>query len=247
MTQPATQQRPATAQYAVGTAFAARSVQLAVRAALLRDVITLWRLLDPKRLAETFPGWVAAMAQLVTRYHGQSAQAAAAFYRAARQAATESATPTSIIRLADAPSTEWITRALGYAGPGMLEKDTARPGTALSTVLGTSSRIALDGGRTTIAQTIQRDPVAVGWYRVTDGQPCAFCAMLAGRGVVYKRDTVNFKSHNDCGCFGAPAFSRDQPLPQVNETAARVYRERGNGPALVAFRKAWADHQAQSA
>lgn len=241
------QTKQRTAQYALETAFAARTVQLAIRAALMRDAVTLWKLLDPKRLDQTFPDWVTAMTALIERYHAQSAQGAAAFYRTARQAATESATPESVVRLAESPSTEWITRALGYAGPGMLERDTAQPGTALSTTLGTASRIALEGGRQTIAETVQRDPVAVGWYRVTDGQPCAFCALLAGRGVVYKHDTVNFKSHNDCGCFGAPAFSRHQPLPQINETAARVYRERGNGNALKAFRKAWADHQAQSA
>jgi hypothetical protein len=70
--------------------------------------------------------------------------------------------------------------------------------------------------------------------------------MLAGRGVVYKRETVDFKSHNDCGCFGAPAFSRNQELPEISRTAAQVYTERGGGDAMKAFRTAWNDHQASN-
>lgn len=244
MTAPA---QTGTAEYAVTAAVSARAVQLAVRAQLLRDVMKLWPLLDPKRLNETFPGWVGAMIALIRSYHGQSAAAAAAFYRAARATATRSPAPGSLIVLAAPPSDAWLRKALGFSGPGMLSRDTARPGTALSTTLGTASRIALDGGQSTILATVHADPVAVGWYRVTDGQPCAFCALLAGRGVVYKKDTVGFKTHNDCGCSGAPAFSRDQPLPDLNRTAAQVYTERGSGNALVAFRKAWAEHQSASA
>jgi hypothetical protein len=61
-----------------------RSVQLAIRAQLLRDVVKLWPMLDAKRLDETWPGWIRAMTLLVTNYHGQSAAAASRFYRAAR-------------------------------------------------------------------------------------------------------------------------------------------------------------------
>jgi hypothetical protein len=238
----------AQAHYGLAAAVAARQVQLAIRARLMQDVARLWRLLDPQRLAETFPGWVAAMTALIRDYHAQSAQGAAVFYRSARAAAVQSPTPVALIRLAEAPSAEWLRRALGFAGPGMLSRDTARPGTALSTTLGTAARIALDGGRSTIVGTVHADPVAVGFFRVTDGQPCAFCAMLAGRGVVYKSaETVDFKAHNDCGCFGAPAFSKGQPLPEISDRAAQVYRERGPGDSLKAFRKAWADHTGRAA
>lgn len=224
-------------------AASARAVQLTIRAQLLRDVARLWPLLDVKRLDETFPGWIRAMSLLVTDYHGQSAAAAARFYQQAREHAIQSPTPYRLIRLAPAPSPDWLDRAFGFSGPGMLSRDTARPNTALSTTLGTAARVALDGGRTTVLDTAQADPVAIGWYRVTDGQPCAFCALLASRGVVYKQDTAGFKSHNDCGCFGAPAFTHDQQLPAISLEAQRVYRERGKGPALAAFRKAWDEHQ----
>ena len=44
------------------------------------------------------------------------------------------------------------------------------------------------------------------WRRVTDGHPCAFCAMLAGRGPVYAEDTVDFQSHSKCGCTAEMCF-----------------------------------------
>lgn len=233
----------------VAAASAARGVQLAVRAALLRDVIRLWPALNPKRLDETFPGWLSAMIALTTSYHGQSAQAAAAYYRAARAAAIQSPTPRSLIRLAPAPGDEWMGKAFGFSGPGMLSRDTVRPNTALTTTLGTASRIALDGGRTTILDTTEHDPVAVGWYRVTDGHPCSFCALLAsrpvigGRGSAYRTEkTASFQAHNHCGCTAAPMFDHDQPLPAINQQAAQVYRQRGKGNAVTAFRAAWDQH-----
>ena len=44
------------------------------------------------------------------------------------------------------------------------------------------------------------------WRRVTDGHPCAFCAMLAGRGPVYAEDTVDFEAHSRCGCTSEMSF-----------------------------------------
>jgi hypothetical protein len=211
----------------------------------------LWPALDPKRLDETFPGWLRAMLTLTRNYHGQSAQAAGAYYRQARAAAIQSPTPRSLIRLAPKPSDEWMSKAFGFSGPGMLTRDQIRPNTALTTTLGTASRIALDGARTTILDTTAHDPVALGYYRVTDGHPCAFCALLAsrvalkGRGSLYRSEqSASFQAHNHCGCTAAPVFNRDQPLPEVNQQAAQVYAQRGKGNAVTAFRAAWDAHQA---
>lgn len=251
MTAPAAKTAAATgAASTAGTAAAgARSVQLTIRAALLRDVTRLWPALDPARLDKTFPGWLRAMITLTRGYHSQSAQAAALYYRHARTDAIQSPTPRSIIRLAAPPSDEWMGRAFGFAGPGMLTRDTVRPNTALTTTLGTAARVALDGGRTTVLNTVHADPVAVGWYRVTDGAPCAFCALLAARGIAYKtQKTAGFQSHNLCGCNAAPAFSRNQPLPEISRVAAQLYADHaegtGTGNQLPAFRKAWDAHLA---
>lgn len=240
---------------ALDVAVAAKAAQMSIRANLMRDTVSLWPLLDKTRIGDTFPGWATAMSLLVRRYHGQSSQAAGRAYQVTRELHTQSPAPRSLLHIAPEPDEEWMTRAFGFAGPGMLERDTARPNTALSTTLGTATRIALDGGRTTTLDTVEADPIAVGWYRVTDASPCAFCALLASRGVVYKSDSFEAsnarfagdgeaKVHNHCGCSFAAAFSHDQNLPDASQTAMRVYKDRGDGDALVAFRKAWNEHLA---
>lgn len=245
-------QAPAEGRTALEIATGARAVQIAIRAKLLRDAATLWPTLDPKRLNETWPGWIRAMSLLVSNYHGQSAQAAASSYRAAREQATHSPAPRSLIQLAPQPPNEWLNKAFGYSGPGQFNRDTARPNTALSATLGTASRIALDGGRTTLIESVKHDPVALGWYRVTDGDPCAFCALLASRpsmkhedgsfrkGSLYRsEETASFLAHDHCGCSAAPIFSQKQELPDVSQEAADAYLNRGDGPALQAFRREW--------
>lgn len=219
------------------------------------DVAKLWPLLDRKNVAATFPGWLEAMKSLTRLYHRESSASAGQFYRQSREIATLSPAPDSLVRLSPEPDEEWLDKAYRYSGPGMLSRDTARPNTALTTTLGTAARIAQDGGRTTTLDTVAADPVAVGWYRSPGPTPCYFCAMLASRGIVYHADSFDrsdarfhgageFKVHNHCACTVQPAFSHGQELPDVAQQAADVYRNRGKGPAMKAFRKAWEAHQA---
>jgi hypothetical protein len=108
----------------------------------------------------------------------------------------------------------------------------------------------LDGARTTVSDSAKADPKAVGWYFVTDGDPCYFCAMIASRGIVFKHDSFELsnaqfigkgtaKVHDHCACSVAPAFSRSQRLPKTNRHAAFIWSQRGDGDALNAFRRAW--------
>lgn len=55
-----------------------------------------------------------------------------------------------------------------------------------ATAAGAADREALRGGRNLIAGYAEADRAVVGWARVTDGDPCWFCAMLASRGAVYR-------------------------------------------------------------
>lgn len=266
MTQAPPESRNRTAELLM-LAATARAVQIAIRAQLLRDVATLWPILDAKRLDVTLPAWLRAMSLLTTRYHGQSAAASGRSYQVMREHATDSPAPSSLLKIAMPPSQEWMDKAFGFSGPGMLDKETARPGSALSTTLGTASRIALEGGRRTMVETVEQDPVAVGWYRVTDGHPCAFCALLASRvspktgGAPYK-SARSFKSsnswftgpgmvkvHDMCGCGFVPSFSHTNFAPTaIGQKAAEVYDARERGiDGLVAFRKAWAAHLASGA
>jgi hypothetical protein len=75
---------------------------------------------------------------------------------------------------------------------------------------GLQRRIA-NAARDTVTLSSIRDPQATGWQRVAQGG-CAFCRMLAARGAVYSRETVDFASHDHCHCVAVPAF-RGRPLP----------------------------------
>ena len=67
-----------------------------------------------------------------------------------------------------------------------------------------------------------KDALAVGWRRVSDGHPCAFCAMLASRGFVYHTaETAGSMNryHNDCRCEIVPGF--DDELREVRSNQVR--------------------------
>ena len=60
---------------------------------------------------------------------------------------------------------------------------------------------AMNAGRDLLVDSIEA--AGARWRRVTDGNPCAFCAMLAGRGPVYRsRETAGLgrRFHERCGC-----------------------------------------------
>jgi hypothetical protein len=69
--------------------------------------------------------------------------------------------------------------------------------------------------RDTITTNRQRDPESVGWRRVASGG-CKFCSMLAGRGAVYREDTVRFASHPHCHCTAQPVFRSNDTGEEAN-------------------------------
>lgn len=79
-----------------------------------------------------------------------------------------------------------------------------------------ASRIAMNGGRSTVWHHTQRDRRALGYVRVSrTGTPCGFCAMLISRGVAYKSETSGtYKDgdlfHDRCHCYALPVFTRQQ-------------------------------------
>lgn len=107
------------------------------------------------------------------------------------------------------------------------------------------------GGRDAIEQTNQ----AIGWMRVSDGDPCYFCALLISRGAVYKsantagRDANDrfigdgmFKFHDSCGCTVLPIYSRTDFMSDDATRFRALYDEHtahlSGADARNAFRKA---------
>lgn len=70
----------------------------------------------------------------------------------------------------------------------------------------------------------RRDPRAIGWRRVSDGDPCAFCAMLVSRGPAYTsgrkallRASDGHKYHPHCGCTIEPVYGDWKPSRQEQQ------------------------------
>jgi len=62
----------------------------------------------------------------------------------------------------------------------------------------------------TLMDSVLRDPQATGWGRVASAGCCGFCAMLAGRGAVYRtRHTATFCPHLHCRCQALPLWRAD--------------------------------------
>ena len=110
-------------------------------------------------------------------------------------------------------------------------REAARQQAGIATA-GHASRMVKDGARSYVHQAAQADPRAIGFVRVTDGDPCAFCAMLASRGLVLyssKRAATltedGDKYHPNCNCHAEPVFSADHYKTSPLFAANRQYEE----------------------
>lgn len=121
-------------------------------------------------------------------------------------------------------------------------------------ISGAATRHVMNGGRDELQNAVRDDPRALGYIRVTDGDPCFFCAMLASRGPVY--DDLSFdesdprfigegehKVHDHCGCGVEPVYDRKTQWPgkaRAAETAwIELSKELGRVPTINDFRRRW--------
>lgn len=187
-----------------------RQTQLQIRAQALRDFTTLWPIW--KGDENSFTELVSAALLLVRVYRRISAAAAAAYYEAFRSAAEAAGVPATVLSV-DVPE-EAVTTSLYVTGRDALRKALAAgqpPEAARATTLvrasGAVTRHIADGGRQTILDSVAADKEALGWARVTDGDPCYFCLTLASRGAVYKSEqSASFEAHDHCECIAIPVF-----------------------------------------
>mgnify|MGYP001417666398 CR=1 FL=1 len=119
---------------------------------------------------------------------------------------------------------------------------------------------ALRSGREVVDEASQRDRRVLGWMRVTDDDPCHFCALLASRGVVYRsaetaarrrdpgrvpaswgsvaRDELS-KYHPRCACQVVPVYTRDDPRLAESRRLYDEYRRVTRGKSGADARRAW--------
>ena len=215
----------------VVAADAYRRQQAAIAATLSRDLARLLRAMfnldDP---GDSWPALRMAVAALILDRRQQSADLAARFYQQRRHAAGFD----RAIRLSPGLNLvrDRLTANINATGMGVYQRALragATPGKALDrstvTLSGAASKLALEGGRSVVDRTVRDDKDAIGWARVSDGDPCSWCAMLISRGGVYKsaetegraknRQFVGgagFAWHDHDGCVAVPIWDEDDPV-----------------------------------
>lgn len=230
-----------------------RLAQGRISARVVSDVLGIWRSLDPLRLTD--PGWAGQVLAALARHRDDSAKLAASYYRDFRRAEVPAAVAFAPRPVVTGTSSLWRDRALtslrvtgtrvvtrlilgGWDPSRALDK--AGPAVAAA-----SSRHALAAGRVVVDRALGADPAARGWLRVTDGNPCWFCAMLASRGAVYltprsasTRGGTYEPYHDGCGCQTEPVF-RTVVLPDASQRFAALWETSTDGLSGRAARNAF--------
>ncbi|MFJ4785149.1 hypothetical protein [Streptomyces sp. NPDC088794] len=240
-----------------------RRTQALLAAQMARQILHVWRdLMDPAKVDASWPAVRAALMPIVQQARTHSAALAAAAYMDARRAAgvpDGGFDPAGPLQLAIAR----LESSLDVTGPVEFKKAIAAgrsPQQAMDAaavrMVGSTQYLALEGARSVISKSVDSDDQATGWSRVTDADPCAWCAMLASRGPIYKSERTAgrdqnarfegdgaFKYHDHCACQAWPAFTLDEPFIGIAEKLyddwLRETRGTGGKRAVNAFRRWW--------
>lgn len=226
-----------------------RRQQAALRAGVSRDLIALLTTyFDTGDADRTWPHLRQVLAAQIQQQNRTSAALADGYYGQARTAAGVGgffipATPADL-------AAELLNVVLDSTGLAVFKRAISlgkTPEEALKlagvTLSGSGSRLVLNGGRDQIIRNVGRDEDAVGWARITDKDPCAFCAMLAGRGPVYKsRKSAEFPAHDHCACMPAVVFSRDEAWLQNSRDLADQWQKVTEGHSGADARREWRRH-----
>lgn len=237
-----------------------RRTQAGLRSQVVRDALTVWNaVFDPSRPDESFRVARDLLIALIRDRYPVSVRTAEAFYRQIRALAIAGDFTTEFQPVtAPQPPAEQLQASL--AATGLAAYYTALGGgqspqeakdTSGVTVSGATSRLVLSGGRETVHRSVEADPRAVGYIRVTDEDPCGFCAMLASRGPVYKSlktagDTRGGgkRYHDHDACFAAPVYEGSdnewtRRSADLSDQWARVTAGLSGEQARNAWRSYW--------
>lgn len=185
-----------------------RRQQLALRAATISQVESLWPSLDWADLDRSFPGFAGKALAVVSRNRRTSSGLAAGYLRAFRVA---NGLPGDLRIVTPRMPSEQFATSLRVTSVVAAKKAAALGApadvamtNALTQATGAMSRLVLNAGRETVLGSLRVDPDARGWERVLGGGGCDFCRELAGR--VYPTDNAGFDAHDHCGCTAEPAY-----------------------------------------
>lgn len=223
-----------------------RQRQIALRALITARLLQLWQAFDVTDIDASWTVLEPAVLAIVADGRRVSSQLATQYFREYRAAERVPGTLPDL-QLVEATWQDAARASLRITGPIAAKKlvlaKARRPAdVAFVRMSGAATRIVGNGGRDTLSEVVQRDRRAIGYARVTSGVPCAFCAMLASRGPIYKSSgSVSFHSHDHCSCYPEPVYSRDAAWPGRGRDFQRLYKSSTAGAPnpRLAFRRAY--------
>ena len=162
-------------------------------------------------------------------------------------------------------SLRWATKDLwprdpGEATPAQLQPMDVRLTQAETKAEQVAQKLVTDTGRDTVREAVRQDRVAVGYARTAALGACAFCKLMATRGMVFRTaaaagreanerftgDASVVKFHDNCHCGVVPVFKGQRfELSDHAREWERIYREFAaphSGDQLRRFRLALAEH-----
>lgn len=249
-----------------------RLAQGALAQATALAMLKLWPLLVAgRRIDANTPQWLELALAIMAAQRQQSAALAAQFataYRVVESGRLDSTfTPTPAVDLnIDAARTsmmvlgpvaykQQVAKQLGVEvrdlNQGVIDRNPLSEGTQAKLAANTSRaamRHVRNGGRETLDDVMRNDKAVVGYVRITDGDPCFFCAMLASRGPVYQDDSFadsdprfqgpgKQKVHDGCGCDLLPLYRRaGEQWPGRAKEFDALWRQTGS---ILKFRQAY--------
>jgi len=213
-----------------------RQAQIRLGAGTMLKAAALWSLLDLADLDGSTPAWLAATLGMARSEQAASADMAARYVTAFREAEIGEQ-PGPVVRpvpndieIATTARINGPVRVKTLIGNGVEAERAYRAG--MVAVQGALMQVALQAGRELIDKTARLDPKSGRYRRVTDGQPCAFCAMLASRGPVYSEHTAYFRAHPRCGCTAEIVYGEWVPNEREAEWV-RAYEQAAREAKLV--------------
>ncbi|MFC0547053.1 VG15 protein [Kutzneria chonburiensis] len=210
--------------------------QLSLRAQAVRDFSQFWGLLDFNDLNGSFPSYAGAITHYFDTHRARAVDLANTYFGDLRELEDVPggwipATPQEI-------PFDKVWASMLATGPIPIKQALRKGwsperamGSAFTQSAGAATRLILDAGRDQILGNVQQDRHAVGWLRVASLRACAFCAMLASRGAVYRsKESGNFRSHSHCTCYARPMWTEDQALPSTTELFHDLWGESAGRP-----------------
>lgn len=229
-------------------------------------MVPLWNILDTtssEALKASTGPWVDAVLPVVEDGYRESHRVAVEFVEDYRHAMAPAAEPMVSVSMDEFPA-ERAKVSVIVTGPVEVERqlpDMQASERGLVSSTGAAVRITADGGRDAVLDAVELDDEAIGYARKTDSNPCHFCALLASRGAVYKKDSFALanrrfagdgvaKTHDHCQCTMRPVYDADDDMDDEAKEYLRIYEDVTEGlagrPAEMrkAFRRAYENRDA---